>query len=165
MKRINPKTQKPFKHGDIREDGYIFLQYHFTKPVKQNGYYIEDWRNPQSFAKTNKQKSVRQFKNKPEHNRACLKWMKQNPDKVNATNAKRRAFKLQRTPKWLTQKHLDDISHFYKQARELTKTTGIIHHVDHIIPLKGKTVSGLHVPSNLQVIPASDNCSKGNAYS
>jgi len=38
------------------------------------------------------------------------------------------------------------------------------HHVDHVIPLKGRLVSGLHVETNLQYLPASLNCSKGNQY-
>jgi hypothetical protein len=45
-----------------------------------------------------------------------------------------------------------------------TKMTGIEWHVDHIIPLQGKNVSGLHTPYNLQVIPASWNTAKGNKF-
>lgn len=63
----------------------------------------------------------------------------------------------------LTEQDLDRIKTKYKEAVWMTKHTGIKHHVDHIIPLRGKLVSGLHVPSNLRVITARHNMSKGNS--
>lgn len=47
-------------------------------------------------------------------------------------------------------------------SRSISKKTGTQHHVDHIIPLQGKLVSGLHVPWNLRIIPAHENLSKSN---
>jgi hypothetical protein len=43
MKRLNPKTGLPFKHGDIREDGFVFRQYRLSKPLNKNGTYQEYW--------------------------------------------------------------------------------------------------------------------------
>lgn len=49
MKRPNPKTGLPFKRGDVREDGYIFTNYRYDRPVKKNGNYREEWASPKSF--------------------------------------------------------------------------------------------------------------------
>lgn len=78
--------------------------------------------------------------------------------------AKRRASILSRTPLWLTQEDFDTISLFYQIAKIKQEITGIPHEVDHIVPLQGKTVSGLHVPCNLQVITRTENRSKGNSF-
>lgn len=69
--------------------------------------------------------------------------------------AMRRARKLQATPKWLTKEHLEQIKQIYKDCPKA-------YHVDHIIPLKGENVSGLHVPWNLQCLPGIVNRVKYN---
>ena len=87
-----------------------------------------------------------------------------NPEKYTAYAAKRRAAKLQRTPPWLTQEHHDQILSKYEERGRLTQETGIEHHVDHIVPLQGENISGLHVPWNLRVITATENLQKSNSY-
>lgn len=72
--------------------------------------------------------------------------------------AKRRASKLKRTPKWLTSEQLKRIEQFYKEAQETNQS------VDHIVPLQGNIVSGLHVPWNLQILPLSENARKRNNF-
>ena len=66
------------------------------------------------------------------------------------------------TPKWLTKEQKKKIVDIYEDMRRYRDTTGEEYHVDHIIPIRGKNVCGLHVPWNLRVIKAFDNMSKGN---
>lgn len=63
------------------------------------------------------------------------------------------------TPAWAD---LSEIKNFYAEAKRLTKETGELHVVDHIVPKMGKIVCGLHVPWNLRVIHWLPNAQKGN---
>jgi len=88
-------------------------------------------------------------------------YKKDNRDKQTALQAKRRAVKLQATPSWA---NLLDIERLYIVAAKVTKDTGVSHHVDHVVPLQGKNVCGLHVFNNLCIIPAKMNLQKGNTF-
>jgi hypothetical protein len=81
-----------------------------------------------------------------------------NPALVQAWNNGRRATERRATPEWVDYR---SIAKIYELAANLTFETGEKHHVDHIVPLKGKNVCGLHVPHNLQVITATENLKKG----
>jgi hypothetical protein len=89
------------------------------------------------------------------------KYHAENLDKRCAIEAKRRSAKLQRTPPW---SHIPSTQVFYTEAHRLTKETGVAHHVDHIVPLQGDLVSGLHVAWNLRPLDAGLNCSKSNKF-
>lgn len=98
----------------------------------------------------------------PEKFRERLKsHYQRNKHKYVAGVSARRAARLQATPPWVKK---SEILTFYAEARRLTKETGIPHEVDHIHPLRGKNLSGLHVPWNLQVIPRVENRKKHNRY-
>jgi hypothetical protein len=92
---------------------------------------------------------------------AKRKWKLKNPDAVSAGTAYRRARALSATMTWADPLAIESI---YREARRLTKETGILHHVDHEIPLQGDLVSGLHVEFNLRAIPATENLKKSNKY-
>lgn len=99
------------------------------------------------------------------HKRMVKEWREKNAFTykayMNLQAVKRYVGQLERTPKWLNKGHLFEIESAYKYCSSL-REIGLDYHVDHIVPLRGKTVSGLHVPWNLQVIPAKQNLSKGN---
>jgi len=95
---------------------------------------------------------------------AAKQYRKQNPHKVNAWSRQRQAARIKRTPIWVTNEERWLIEEAYDLARIRTKMFGFEWHVDHIIPLRGKRVSGLHAPNNLQVIPAKLNRVKSNSF-
>lgn len=86
-------------------------------------------------------------------------WAKQNSHITNAIAAKRNAAKYNATPSWANQ---DAIRAIYAEAARLTRETGIRHEVDHIYPLQGELVCGLHVEANLQILTKFDNIRKKN---
>jgi flagellum-specific peptidoglycan hydrolase FlgJ len=88
-------------------------------------------------------------------------WSKKNPARHLAICAARRASELRAMPAWADQKAIDAI---YEEAQRISRETGVVHHVDHIVPLRGKTVCGLHVETNLQIITAYKNLSKGARF-
>jgi hypothetical protein len=92
------------------------------------------------------------------------KWIDDNRGKVNAYNSLRHAEKKQRTPSWLSDFDKLQIQCMYQLAAMYSKESGKEWHVDHVVPLQGEHVSGLHVPWNLRVIPASENLRKYNKY-
>lgn len=99
--------------------------------------------------------------NREERSAASARWRAENPDKHAAKEAKRRAAKLKATPPWAD---TEQIKLIYRRAQELKEQTGRDWHVDHIVPLKGKTVCGLHCEANLQILSAFDNLSKSARY-
>lgn len=90
------------------------------------------------------------------------RWRARNRAHQNAAKIERKAKLLQRTPKWVTPDHRAEMRAIYRFALRMRRMTGNPWHVDHIVPLRGKDVCGLHVPWNLRVIPARMNLTKGN---
>ena len=91
--------------------------------------------------------------------KAGSKWAKNNKAVKNYHSSLRRASIRAATPAWAD---LDKIKEIYIEAARLTAETGIPHEVDHIIPLQGETVTGLHVHNNLQILTQEENRRKRN---
>ena len=161
MKRCNTcnttKELDEFYPKAASKDGYMSKCKECSKAAKR------------AWAKANRNKLReydREYYKKPEYKAYQKAYMKkhqqENKAYWNAKNSKYRADKLQQTPSWLDEEQLWIIQEFYDLAQLRTEATGVLHHVDHILPLNGRDVSGLHVPENLQVMPWYDNLSKSN---
>ena len=111
---------------------------------------------------------------KEHHKENIMKWKKEhpeefkiiynryrdkNPEYMSFKNSKYRTQRKHAMPHWVD---MSEIRKIYKQARELEKLDGVKRNVDHIIPIQGENVCGLHVPWNLQILTESENLKKGN---
>jgi|ERR1700757_144932 len=89
-------------------------------------------------------------------------WAKDNPEKIKAYTVEYQTSKKKQLTGWA---NLEKILKVYAEATMLSKQTGIPYDVDHWVPLKGRTVSGLHVEYNLRPLESNKNKSKGNKFS
>lgn len=167
MKRLNPDTGKLFKKGDIRKDGFVFRQYDQTR-LKKDGTFVEIWKHPNTveIARIKLNAGARDWywRNKEKRNKKANEHYANNKPMYNAKTAKYRAKKLDRMLKWGKEKLKPQIEIWYKRAALATIFMEEEYAVDHIVPLQGKNVSGLHVPWNLQLLTKSENSSKGNRH-
>lgn len=128
---------------------------------------VAGWNKKYSLANPEKVKESKDKwkKENPEFLREVRKkWRDKNKGLVNSYTRKRQASQLQRTPAWLTDFDNTYIECMYQLSAMRSKYSGEKWHVDHVIPLQGKLVSGLHVPLNLKVVPATYNSRKYNSY-
>lgn len=121
------------------------------------------------YAKINKAKILAAKKadydaNRQAHLDKKKMYRQKNKGKINALVKARRTAKMNRTPSWLTDFDKLKIKCIYQLASMYSRVNNEPWHVDHIIPLQGEIVSGLHVPSNLRVMRGSDNISKKNKF-
>ena len=108
-----------------------------------------------------KERAKRKYWEDPIKARArVLAYVAANPLKNTMRAAANRAALLRATPPWFNSKQVQDVYELAKEFRE----AGINVHVDHIVPLKGRTVCGLHVFQNLRVCLADVNIKKNNKF-
>lgn len=120
-----------------------FVTYRDKKGVDSYRAMIRDW------ASNNKDRQRIYEK------RYYTKLRQENPKKLSAKSTAWKKLLRKATPKWLSRAERKEIQKFYENRPEG-------YHVDHIIPIRGKSVSGLHVLWNLQYLPAEENMKKGN---
>ncbi len=89
-------------------------------------------------------------------------WSKANPDKWVVTNTRRRLA----VEAAIRRSEFDDlvIGEAYRLARLRSKPTGVKWHVDHVVPINSPIVCGLHCATNIQLLTARENVSKGNRW-
>jgi len=122
-------------------------------------------KNPELAVAYRKTSDINRYKNyKSKVQEKNKNWKINNPSKVAALDAKRRAAINLRKPIWFTNEDHWMVEEAYELARLRTQIFKFSWHVDHIYPLQGGLVSGLHVPTNLQVIPGVDNVRKANRF-
>ena len=114
------------------------------------------------YAETHKEEAKTRIKKwsqeNPERKRQNDKaWVAANKDRAHSLKAKYRAARRQACPPWVDDEHMARIHEIYRLRREISDRTGVVHEVDHIVPLQGKIVCGLHVWWNLRVIPREEN--------
>ena len=138
---------------------------------------VKKWRseNPELWAQQRKRYEAKYPHKKQER---TAKWQKRHPEQyakiskesrnknrgvVLANKAKYRAAKRMRVPAWLNKGQRFEMVCVYVYCNALRRI-GLDYEVDHVVPLQGETVSGLHVPWNLQVIPRKENRAKSNGW-
>ena len=104
------------------------------------------------------------LKNPDKLRESTRKWREKSRQKYNVTASCSAMKGKNNTPKWLTDFDYKYIRCFYFLAKWKTNLTGVKYEVDHIIPLNGKNVCGLHVPSNLQILTSTENRVKFNHF-
>ena len=148
--KVDNATRKAKKRAnlDFRAAELAYKKEYRDRTTEQRSVYMADWRT----------------KNK-EHQLAYGKaYRESNKTRYNFLCQKRKIDQLKRTPSWLTDDDFWVIEQAYELAALRTKMLGVEFHVDHIIPLRGKRVSGLHVPQNLRVVTWLENQRKTNFY-
>ena len=169
-------TGEPCKHGHIaprKTKGACVecLKVEWQQAAEKRADYFREYNKSEAgqqakrkYYEANKENVIARAQARPDEDKRRYKKTHKvnNPDMYKEmTSLRRRRFR-DATPKWLTENQRMEIRLKYRLAIELSRATGERHAVDHIIPLHGESVCGLHVPWNLQVLTQKDNLTKYN---
>lgn len=156
--RVAKKASGVIDEQDKRAREVARVQRWRAENPEKHREYTTRWYAENKDADLEKQRLYRE-ENRDKESQRMKRWRDENPERVSAQTAKRRAAKLQRT----LPGYDDEIQAIYTEA-SVMRSNGHNVHVDHIVPLQGENVSGLHVPWNLAIIPASENVAKSNRF-
>lgn len=118
--------------------------------------------NPSKKIKYQKAYAEKNKEKRSEYLKEYLKeYYKKNPFVRRLKTAMYRAAMNKAIPGWAS---LDEIKKIYEKAKAMTDETGIQYEVDHVIPLRGKNVCGLHCHTNMQILTAEENIAKSNKH-
>lgn len=161
-KTENPEYQKNWKKNNPEKYKASRNNWEKNNPGKKEEYQ-KKWReaNPEKYLL---QINIYAASHKKEKAIYDAIYAKENPGKRNSATMKRLAVKMKATLSSLTESHINQIEQLYTEAARLTKETGIKHQVDHILPLQGSGITGLHVPWNLQILTFEENRQKSNKF-
>jgi len=151
-------TGKPCKHGHVERRRVNDRNCAGCDKMHKKIFKV---RHPEKYAALKKSGYT---KNKENHLAQKRIYRQSNKARVNALAKAYKVRKKNRIPKWVDKDHMWMIKEAYELAQIRTKQFGFSWHVDHIYPLQGELVSGLHVIENLQVIPGIENIKKKNKF-
>jgi 5-methylcytosine-specific restriction endonuclease McrA len=169
-------TGEPCKHGHVaprKTKGACVecIKIEWQQAAEKRADYFREYnkseagqRSKRKYYEANKENVIARAQARPDEDKRRYKKTHKvnNPDMYKEmTSLRRRRFR-DATPKWLTENQKMEVRLKYRLAIELSRATGERHAVDHIIPLHGESVCGLHVPWNLQVLTQKDNLAKYN---
>jgi len=169
-------TGKPCKHGHIalretkgacvecrkleHQESYASRKEYFAEYNRSN----KGKENKRKYYEQNKDEVVAKAMSRSAEDKRAYrkKYDELNPEQRKARCSARRARFKQATPKWLTAEQKKEIRDKYLEAQQLIRKTGKRFEVDHMEPILGEDVCGLHVPWNLQILLKEDNLKKSN---
>ena len=165
----NSKDLFYFHKDKSTASGYKTACKECTNVKRKNRYhatsYDKQYKNLPEVKERSKQYAKKyRIENNEQIKQTIAQWGKNNKDKRLASVLKYKYFKAKATPLWdseLTEFVTEEAAHLCRIREQIT---GFKWHIDHVIPLQGKNVCGLHVWNNLQLLPAKINQSKGNKY-
>ena len=169
-------TGEPCKHGHVaprKTKGACVdcLKVEWEKANQTRAEYFRSYNQSEAGQKAkklyyekNRQQVIEKAFSRPSVEKAAAKkrYKAANPDLYKELVSLRRRRFRQATPAWLTAEQKMEIRMKYRLAIEMSRRTGVRYAVDHIVPLQGENVCGLHVPWNLDVVTQDENLKKSN---